>query len=366
MRPRIYISELGDGYTEQIRRGLEYVRFGQRIRRGDTVFFKPNLTFPVFRKGVMTNPACVESLVIALKDYTDRIIVGEADSGGYNRFNISEVFEKTGINALGKKYGVRAVNLSFFPKEPVYFDYKGRSFELLLPTMLLHEVDQFITVPVPKVHMNTQMSVAIKNQWGCIPEPTARLKLHPFFEKVIYEVNKNIRANMAVVDGRYGLNHNGPMVGDVVGLNWIMVADNILATDVAVCRLMQINPLDVYYLKYIDRKEERLPELEEIEFSQDYKPFIGPRFYLKPSVTDRLCRVPFRSPFFSYLAYFSPLADFLHKLLYLVRKPMYNYEAPGLTRVEESESSEAVIAESDLSSAQQVVRTKPMLQKITE
>ena len=185
MRPRIYISDLRDGYTEQIRKGLEYVRFGSRIKAGDTVFFKPNLTFPVFRKGVMTNPACVESLVIALKDYTDNIIVGEADSGGYNRFNISDVFEKTGINALKEKYGIRAVNLSFVPKEPVHFDYKGRSFELLLPTMLLHEVDQFITVPVPKVHMNTQISVAIKNQWGCIPEPTVRLKLHPFFEKVI-------------------------------------------------------------------------------------------------------------------------------------------------------------------------------------
>jgi hypothetical protein len=56
-------------------------------------------------------------------------------------------------------------------------------------------------------------------------------------------------------------------------------------------------------------------------------------------VTDRLCRVPFRSPFVSYLAYFSPVADLLHKLLYLVRKPMYNYDDPGLTHVEESESS---------------------------
>jgi len=103
MKARIYISDLRDGYTENIRRGLEYVRFGQRIKPSDIVFFKPNLTFPVFRKGVITNPACVESLIIALKDYTDRIIVGEADSGGYNRFNISEVFEKTGINGDGEK-----------------------------------------------------------------------------------------------------------------------------------------------------------------------------------------------------------------------------------------------------------------------
>jgi hypothetical protein len=56
---------------------------------------------------------------------------------------------------------------------------------------------------------------------------------------------------------------------------------------------------------------------------------------------------------FSYLAYFSPVADLLHKLLYLVRKPMYNYEDPGLTQVEESESS-PVTAGADLNSAQHV------------
>lgn len=357
MSPRIYISDLGDGYLEKIRNGLEYVRLGTRLKRGDTVFLKPNLTYPVFRKGVMTNPECVESLVIALKDYTDRIIVGEADSGGYNRFDINDVLEKTGIKALEKKYGIRVVNLSLLPKEPVHFDYKHRQFELPLPTILLHEVDQFITVPVPKVHMNTRVSIAIKNQWGCIPEPSIRLTLHPFFEKVIYEVNKNIRASMAVVDGRYGLNRSGPMVGDAVDLNWVMVADSILAADVAVCRLMQIDPLDVYYLKYIDEKEQRLPKLEEIEFNQDYQTFIGPRFYLQASVIDKICRVPFRSAFFSYLAYFSPLSDILHKLLYLVRKPMYNYEAPSSTPVEGPEESTAASAEASSTYAQPDARS---------
>ncbi len=53
---------------------------------GSRVFIKPNLTFPTFKPGVITNPACLEQLIIALKDYTDDITVGEADGGGYNRF----------------------------------------------------------------------------------------------------------------------------------------------------------------------------------------------------------------------------------------------------------------------------------------
>lgn len=58
----------------------------------------------------MTNPECVEALVIALKDYTSRVVVGEADSGGYNRFSIEDVQRKIGLKDLEKKYGIRVVN----------------------------------------------------------------------------------------------------------------------------------------------------------------------------------------------------------------------------------------------------------------
>lgn len=283
----------------------------------------------------MTNPQCVEAIVVALKDYTDRIIIGEADSGGYNRFNISEVFEKTGLKSLEEKYGVRIVNLSDFPTRIVEFNYKMRQIKLPLPVMLLDEVDLFITAPVPKIHMNTRISSAIKNQWGCIPEPALRLRLHPFFEKVIYEVNKNIRTSVSIVDGRYGLNRSGPMRGDAVDLNWLMVADNICASDVACCHLMQIDPRSVYYLRYLEKREKVLPKIEEIKFNQDYKQFIKEKFYLERSWIDKAANVPFRSTFASYWAYRSPLADLLHRIMYLFREPFYDYEDPANTQVKD-------------------------------
>ena len=91
------------------------------------MFIKPNLTFPVFRKGVMTNPECVEALVVALKDYTDHIIIGEADSGGYNRFSIDDVQQKIGLKDLEKKYGIRVVNLSRLPRRDIQFCAVGAS-----------------------------------------------------------------------------------------------------------------------------------------------------------------------------------------------------------------------------------------------
>src|SRR5260370_23360043 len=122
--PSIFLQHLGEDYDAVLREGFQWIDLRANLKPGGTVFIKPNLTFPVFRQGVMTNPACVESMVRVLKDYTDRIIVGEADSGGYNRFDINAVLEKTGIRALDKKYGSRVVNLSHLPRRDIEFEYK--------------------------------------------------------------------------------------------------------------------------------------------------------------------------------------------------------------------------------------------------
>lgn len=328
---KIYIETLQDDYLKIITEGLQWLDAKNKIKQDTRIFLKPNLTYPHFRRGVMTNPQCVEALVIALKDYTDKIVIGEADSGGYNRFKIDDVFAKTGLNDIGKKYGVRVVNLSRLPYRNIQFEYRGRDFHIPLPVLLLDDTDTLITIPVPKIHMNTYVSISVKNQWGCIPEPSIRLKLHPFFEKVIYEVNRNIHSSIAVIDGKYGLNRSGPMKGDVVDLNWLMIADNIYAADRVVCELMQIQPSKVYYLNYL-KKEGVLPELRDIKFNKDYALFVKDKFFLKRLWTDYPGLWAFRSTFLSYLAYYSPFSDFLHKILYLFREPFYDYEKPDNTK----------------------------------
>jgi len=323
--PRVYLHDLTPGYLPLIQAGFNWIDLRAKLKWGDTVFVKPNLTYPMFRRGVMTNPECVEAVVVALKDYTNRIIVGEADSGGYNPFSIDEVFAKTGIKNLEEKYGIQVLNMSHLPRRFVEASYKGRHLKIPLPVLLLDETDLFITVPVPKIHMNTQVSLSVKNQWGCIPEPAMRLKLHPFFAKVVFEVNKHIRAAIAVVDGKWGLNRSGPMRGDIIDLNWLLITDNIYAAEVACCHLMQINPRRVGYLQYLEKRERVLPHLKDINFNQDWRPFIKEKFYLKREWTDYPGLFAFKSPLLAYLAYYSPLANMLHKILYLFREPFYDY-----------------------------------------
>jgi 4-aminobutyrate aminotransferase-like enzyme len=47
----------------------------------------------------------IEAAILAIKDYTPHITIGDSDSGGYNRFSMDEVYRETGILDFAKKYG---------------------------------------------------------------------------------------------------------------------------------------------------------------------------------------------------------------------------------------------------------------------
>ncbi len=324
--PRAFLEHLGSDsdYLPLMRQGLVYIRFGDLITKDSKVFIKPNLTFPHFRPGVMTNPQAIEAAVLAVKEYTPHIILGDADSGGYNRFSMDEVYRKTGIINLAEKHNVEIVNLSQGERKTIGFCYRRRDFRLDLPRLLTDEIDALITMPVPKVHANTGVSLSFKNQWGCIPEPTDRLKLHPFLQHVLLEVNRAIKARIAIVDGKYGLNVNGPMKGEPVDLNWVLLTDDIGTAAAVVTDLMQIRLERVRHLRYL-KQQGCIPELSEIELNRSLAEFQKVKFRLKREWTDYPGYLAFNSPFLAYLAYFSPLADLLHRILYLFREPFYDY-----------------------------------------
>ena len=94
-----YLRELeNNNYLSLIQRGLEWIQFESLLpSSGARVFIKPNLTFPTYRPGVMTSPEAIEAAILAIREYTPNIILGDADSGGYNCFSMSEVYKETGI-----------------------------------------------------------------------------------------------------------------------------------------------------------------------------------------------------------------------------------------------------------------------------
>jgi uncharacterized protein (DUF362 family) len=318
----VFIDSLQDGYDAVMQRGFDFMSDAVRIAPGDRVCIKPNLTYPTFRPGVMTNPEAVEALVRYLKNFTDRIVVCESDSGGYNPFSMDAVFQATGLADLPRRYGVRIVNMSQEPARSITVRTALRRLTVPLPTLLLDETDLFITMPVPKVHLNTVVSIAIKNQWGVIQNPAVRLKLHPYFKHVIYAIAKALPRTLCVVDGKYGLTRSGPMLGDPVDCQWLMMADDPFVTDYLVTEIMGLNPWRIGYLRYILGREQ-VPASRAIRSNVDHLAFRKQPFYLRRAWTDYPGLFTFKSRALAYVGYESALARPLHWLLYRFREPFY-------------------------------------------
>jgi uncharacterized protein (DUF362 family) len=321
----------GSNYLELIREGLAYTGFGREGPRRPRIFIKPNLTFPSYQPGVMTSPQAVEAAIIALLDYTPDIWIGDSDSGGYNPFAMEDVYAATGIEAFAKRYGVKLVNLSSLERETVRFRSHGRDISLALPRLLTSGIDTLVTMPVPKIHMNTGVSLTFKNQWGCIPEPNDRLRLHPLFKEVVVAVNQAVKAQFAIIDGRFGLNVSGPMRGNAVPLNWLCVANDIGAGARVACELMQVPVRSVSHLRYAESSG-LVPPLSAITLNTELRPFIGPKFYLRRKWTDVPGYLAFHHSAIAHLAYFSRWSKLLHRVLYVFREPFYDYAAMSRQR----------------------------------
>jgi len=106
-------------YLDRIREGFAFVDMARLLRPDSRVFLKPNLTYPTYRPGVMTSPEAVEAAVIALKDYTPHVYVGDSDSGGYYPFSMEKVYRDIGMYELGVRHGVEIVHLSEQPRKTV-------------------------------------------------------------------------------------------------------------------------------------------------------------------------------------------------------------------------------------------------------
>ena len=322
---RIFIDSLSTGYEEVLPRAFEFLKPSVVIKASERVCIKPNLTFPYFRPGVMTNPEAIEAVVVYLKNFTDKITICESDTGGYNRFSMDEVFKRTGISDFAHRYGVRVVNVSNERPHPIKFRYRLKNFSVPLPSFLVEDTDLFITMPVPKVHSNTVVTLAIKNQWGIIQDQALRLKLHPYFQEVVYQVNKALSKSIAVVDGKYGLNRIGPTHprGEVVELNWVLVGDDIFTVDYVLTHLMNFDSKKIAYLNHIFKKE-RISSLDGVEFNTDYTRFKKQAFTLERKWTDYPGLFCFHSRFLAYLGYESMMAKPMHWLLYRFREPFYD------------------------------------------
>lgn len=319
MKDRVYFGEL-PADRETLSRAFEWSGIGEGIRQTDALFVKPNLTFPVYREGVTTSRAMIEAVLQVLSDYGKKVYIGESD-GGYGSYRIEDAFRNFGLPEICRRTGAELVNLSSVENIEVPFTAGRREVRIALPKFLCQSNIHTLTIPVPKVHCMTGISLSLKNQWGCLPD-MMRLRQHVYFDDVISQINRALNVRYSVVDGTFGLDVNGPIIeGIAVPLGWFLASANPFAVDSVAAYLIGQD------LRKIDHYKSAcssglVPSVENVELNvpNEFLPSKAKRFRLKRNFWNYVAKSAWYSKTWNYLVYESAVSKPLHSLMYFFRE----------------------------------------------
>jgi uncharacterized protein (DUF362 family) len=325
-KPVFSVRRQGSNLSAAVSMVLEEVSAPQR---GDTVFVKPNFTYPYEKPGVTTTRAFLVALVEGLKDRgVDRICIGEGE-GGYNAFSMDETFQAFELDNLAARYGITYANVNRWPSKDLIVEHHGRTYNVRFPAPILSDFDSFISAPVPKVHCMTTISCAVKNQWGLVQD-LMRLRLHIAFEPIVAKITETLGRAIVVCDGSYGLTRNGPMVdGEALELGWVAGSNNFWLHDLMMCRIMRFQVSEVSHLQYALRHG-LAPAVENCALSAGWENFVDERFYLRRNAWNRLAKITWYSPSLNHLVYTSRASGALHKAMYAIRNKSPDLQARGV------------------------------------
>ena len=310
-RYRAYIADTGDDLKATLERGLQYVNWDRYVNGNSTVFLKPNFTFPYHKKGVTTSPELLRCLLEILKSKAGKVILGESD-GANHSFKAEEAFEGHDMYRICREAGVELVSLSTLPSETIEGDISGRRVKVRLPKLLLEGIDCFISAPVLKVHAMTTITLSLKNSWGCVPD-TMRCLQHQDLAYKLALIATLLKPRIVVIDGTHALDEHGPMYGEPVKTDMLIVADNTVAADALGAAVMGFSPREVKHIAVAAKAGLGSLSLEDIGVNADWQRYRR-QFHIRSTLIDRASGLLFHSDALARLVMDSRLTPLIYKI----------------------------------------------------
>lgn len=313
---RVFLDRAGDDVKASLERGLQFIKWDRYVNNKSTVFIKPNFTFPRHIEGVTTSPELLRCLLQLLKGSAARVIVGESD-GANHAFTAEESFAGHHMYEICKETGAELISLSKMPATTVESTVLGKRVKVQLPDLLLQDVDCFISVPVFKVHAMTTVTLSLKNSWGCIPD-TMRCLLHQDLSHKLALIAGRLKPRIVILDGLYALDKHGPMYGEPVKTDVLLVSDNTVAADAVGAMVMGFSPRSIKHMAIAHKAGLGPLSLADIELNTDWSKFKR-QFQIERTLIDRASGLLFYSNTLSRLVMNSRLTPLIYKIAGFLR-----------------------------------------------
>lgn len=231
----------GDNPKQMVKELLEVIKPEEEIDKTALIGIKPNLVVAKpSSSGATTSPEIVEGLIEYLKSKGhEKIVIME---GSWVGDRTSEAFKVCGYENLSKKYNVPLIDL----QKDKYKTYEINGLKINVCEYVT-KVDYLINIPVLKGHCQTNITCALKNMKGCIPDSEKR-KFHTMgLYKPIAYLNKLIKQNLIIVDGMNG-DLNFEEGGNPVQMNRIIAGKDPVLIDTYAAQLMGFSLEEIPYI----------------------------------------------------------------------------------------------------------------------
>jgi uncharacterized protein (DUF362 family)/NAD-dependent dihydropyrimidine dehydrogenase PreA subunit len=269
------------------------------VHKGEKVLLKVNLlsaTTP--EKAVVTNPLLVRKTAEAVLDVGATPIIGDSPAGQFTKRRLRKVYEKAGLLALSRDLGIELNYDTRTTTVPIPLGVRLTTTPLC---NFILNADKIIALPKIKTHSYMIMTLATKIMFGAVPGLT-KAKYHALyprksaFANMLLDVLSVASPDLLIMDGIIGMQGEGPGAGIPVHLGVLLAADHPIALDIAVCRLLQIEPVGVPTLKQAKLRKLWPPHITYPQLTPDDVAFTG---FILPRTTDYLLtgkKTPQKSP----------------------------------------------------------------------
>ena len=231
----------------------------------DRVLIKPNLVIsgPPSQKptGMVTSDTLMEDLILILKEN------GVSDiSLGDGSIQVKELGTSTatalawsGMSRLAEKYDVKTIDFNRGP----FKEFRVDGIKIRVTRAPL-ETDFLINFPVLKTHAQTKVTLGIKNLKGCLSPGSKKTFHKQALEKFIAFLGQQIRVDLTIIDGLYGL-QKGPMGKDIHPMDLVIAGRDMVSVDMVGSAVIGIDPKEVNYLRCIAESKGRSLDLSRLD-----------------------------------------------------------------------------------------------------
>jgi uncharacterized protein (DUF362 family) len=277
-----------------IRDGLLACGFVPDSMVGKRVLLKPNLVEPTRESPHMTtHPAMVLAAAEVFRVWGATVTVGEGP--GHLR-DTDVALSESGVGEALDSVKLPFADLNY--QEVAWTTNGGRRSKLngFYFPQAVAEADLIVSLPKMKTHHWVGVTAAMKNMYGTIPGckygwPKNVLHFKGIPETV-FDINASLPRTIAIVDGIDCMEGDGPIMGTLKHMGLVLVGTNPAAVDATVCRLMDIDP---YAITYLRAAANRLGPIDNAAIDQRGEPWqplarpftILDRPHLKPLIYRR-------------------------------------------------------------------------------